>query len=121
MFPLFRDRIAGLSPKRIVAEGAGVCKRGALLSRFACQADGEGRQAVMLLALLLAVAAPAACTYDRAAMIALPFEAFDQDMAAGWRGLSTRGCEAAAADLIRDWRVANASERNASLLFWHEG
>lgn len=54
-------------------------------------------------------------------MIALPFEAFDQDMAAGWRGLSTRGCEAAAADLIRDWRVANASERNASLLFWHEG
>lgn len=73
----------------------------------------------MLIALLLAAAVD--CTYDHAAMIALPQQAFDQDMTGGWRELSTRGCEAEAADLIRDWRVANKPERNADILFWHEG
>lgn len=74
----------------------------------------------MLIALLLAGAAPD-CSYDRAAMMALPLPAFDQDMSGGWRELSMRGCEVEAADLIRDWRVANKPERNASILYWHEG
>lgn len=74
----------------------------------------------MLIALLLAAAAPD-CTYDRAAMMALPQRAFDQDMTGGWRGLSMRGCEAEAADLIRDWRETNTPGSGASTLYWHEG
>lgn len=76
---------------------------------------------MMMIALLLAAAAAPDCTYDRAAMLALPQQAFDQDMSGGWRALSTKGCEAAAADLIRDWRTANKPSRNASILYWHEG
>jgi hypothetical protein len=74
----------------------------------------------MLIAFLLAVATPN-CTYDRAAMMTLPQQAFDQSATGGWRELSMRGCEAEAADLIRDWRETNKSERNASILYWHEG
>lgn len=74
----------------------------------------------MLIALLLAAAAPD-CTYDRAAMMALPQRAFDQDMTGGWRGLSMRGCQAEAADLIRDWRETNKPGSGASTLYWHEG
>jgi len=74
----------------------------------------------MLIALLLAAATPS-CTYDRAAMMSLSQQAFDQNMSGGWRELSMRGCEAEAADLIRDWREANKPERNASILYWHEG
>lgn len=68
----------------------------------------------MLIAFLLAAAAPD-CAYDRASMMALPQQAFDQDLN-GWRSLSMRGCEAEAADLIRDWREDNKPERNASIL-----
>ncbi len=74
----------------------------------------------MLIALLLTAAAPE-CTYDRAAILKLPQQAFDQDMTGGWRALSMRGCEAEAADLIRDWREANTPQRNATILYWHEG
>ena len=78
------------------------------------------KQYAMLIALLLAAAAPD-CTYDRAAMMALSQRAFDQDMTGGWRGLSMRGCEAEAADLIRDWREANTPGPGAGILYWHEG
>jgi len=74
----------------------------------------------MLIAFLLATATPD-CTYDRAAMMTLPQQAFDQNATGGWRALSMRGCEAEAADLIRDWRETNKPERNASILYWHEG
>ncbi|GAL99920.1 hypothetical protein [Sphingomonas parapaucimobilis] len=73
----------------------------------------------MLIALLFAAAAPD-CTYDRAAMMALPQQTFDQEPG-GWRSLSMRGCEAEAADLIRNWREKNKPERLASILYWHEG
>jgi len=77
-----------------------------------------------MLALLLIVAqAPAPdCRHDRATMLALPLDRFDQDMAGGWRALSARGCDAQAADLIRDWRAANPVDpQRAGMLAWHEG
>src|SRR5439155_917614 len=74
---------------------------------------------MLAFALLLAAAVPD-CTYDRAAMMALEQDAFDQDEKGGWRALQMRGCLAEAADLIRDYR--NASPRpHRSILFWHEG
>jgi len=74
------------------------------------------------LALLLAMAANNAdgCRYDRAAMLALEEDAFDQDLTGGWRALEQRGCKTEAADLLRDYRDA-APRRRAFLLFWHEG
>ncbi|RDE06385.1 hypothetical protein [Sphingomonas aracearum] len=78
----------------------------------------------MFLALAFLLAPPPAdCTYDRAAMLALDQQAFDQDMTGGWRGLSQRGCEAEAADLIHDWHTAHPPQdpTRAGLLFWHEG
>jgi len=83
-----------------------------------------------MLALLAAAAAaqiatapvtkpPPSCSYDRAAMLALDQHSFDQDMSGGWRKLALQGCDLAAADLIRDWRVAHGSE--ADILYWHEG
>jgi hypothetical protein len=74
----------------------------------------------MLISFLLAAAAPD-CTYDRAGMLALPQQAFDQDMDGGWRELSMRGCEIEAAALIHDWRVTNKPDQDAQILFWHEG
>ncbi|MFD1787381.1 hypothetical protein ACFSC3_07330 [Sphingomonas floccifaciens] len=76
----------------------------------------------MLLALLLAQSVAPDCRYDRSAMMALDLRGFDQDMAGGWRSLSMRGCEAEAADLIRDWRTANTVPPDRiGLLYWHEG
>lgn len=76
---------------------------------------------LLLAAALVALPAPD-CRYDRAAMLALDYDAFDQDMAGGWRGLSNRGCTAEAANLIRDWRTAHGSDApDVRLLFWHEG
>ncbi|WP_294300193.1 hypothetical protein [uncultured Sphingomonas sp.] len=73
------------------------------------------------IALLLAQTAPADCSYDRAAMLTLDLRGFDQDTG-GWRNLSMRGCEAQAADLIRDYRTANAVPPDRiGLLYWHEG
>jgi hypothetical protein len=82
------------------------------------------------LALALAPAAsgqqdaePDPCAYDRDAMMALDQQAFDQDVPfGGWRGLDERGCHAAAADLIADWRRTNADRiTDAEILYWHEG
>ena len=85
----------------------------------------------LISALLLQSAFPAAagmpakavdCRYDRAAMLRLDLTKFDQDMTGGWRALADRGCDAQAADLIRDWRTANPVEpQHASTLLWHEG
>lgn len=59
------------------------------------------------------------CSYDVDAMMALDLQQFDQDMDGGWRILSNRGCNAEAADLIREWR--HAKRNHASILYWHEG
>lgn len=65
-------------------------------------------------------AAGADCTYDRTQMLALSQQAFDQDLAGGWRPLAQRAeCRLAAADLIRDYREARRNQ--AEILFWHEG
>jgi hypothetical protein len=62
----------------------------------------------------------ASCTYDHDAMLELDQVAFDQDMAGGWRLLASEpGCEAVAADLIRDYREHHDS--SATILLWHEG
>ena len=62
------------------------------------------------------------CTYDRPAVLALNEEAFDQDVIGGWRRLDDAGCTEAAADLIRDWRLAHTADvRRRFLSFWHEG
>ena len=74
----------------------------------------------IVLALLAQAAAPAKdCRYDRAALMALNQDAFDQDISGGWRKLEDDDCEADAADLIRDWRMAHKAKD--SVLFWHEG
>lgn len=59
------------------------------------------------------------CRFDRAAMLALELDAFDQDMTGGWRKLANAGCYLEAADLLRDWREAHQAD--ASILYWHEG
>lgn len=81
--------------------------------------------AFMALSLLPPHAAGAAaakrvnCTFDRAAMLALDQHAFDQG-GGGWRSVASQpGCEPAAADLIRDYRLAKGLKQ--SILFWHEG
>lgn len=60
------------------------------------------------------------CTYDRASLMALDKVHFDEDTAGGgWRTLAaTPGCQAAAADLLRDYR--NAHPKDSGLMLWHE-
>lgn len=59
------------------------------------------------------------CELDRARMLSLDEQQFDQDMDGGWRSLAAkRGCDLVAADLIRDWRDKHRS--SAGLLVWHE-
>jgi hypothetical protein len=63
------------------------------------------------------------CVRDRAQLLALDEQQFDQDLTnggGGWRAVANQpGCEAAAADLIRDYRQAH---RNPPwILSWHEG
>lgn len=59
------------------------------------------------------------CRYDRARLLALDENQFDQDMSGGWRALaSTPGCALVAADLLHDYREAHHKE--SGLLFWHE-
>ena len=71
--------------------------------------------------LLAAVPKPEAdCSFDRAALLALGEQEFDQDLTGGWRALEQRGCRAEAADLLRDYREAKP-RKNSSILFWHEG
>nr|WP_017122186.1 hypothetical protein [Xanthomonas vasicola] len=65
-------------------------------------------------------AQPAECNYDRAAMLALDEDAFDQDVQGGWRTIADRpGCAMAAADLLRDYRQAHAI--TGGIVLWHEG
>lgn len=65
-------------------------------------------------------AADPACRHDRAAMLALDEDAFDQDLTGGWRALSNKGCELAAADLIAAYRASHGGGRGV-LSLWHEG
>ncbi len=81
----------------------------------------------MILSISLAIAASGMapdedgpCAYDRAAMLMLGQQAFDQDPNGGWRALSVRsGCTLAAADLIRDYRDSHPDD--PGILYWHEG
>ena len=79
----------------------------------------------MILSLALAAAQPTPppeetdCSYDLEAMLALDQQAFDQELDGGWRILDNAGCEAEAAELIREWRHKKRS--HASILYWHEG
>ena len=59
------------------------------------------------------------CEYERARLLTLDENRFDQDMSGGWRALaSTPGCALVAADLLRDYREAHHKE--SGMLFWHE-
>jgi hypothetical protein len=82
----------------------------------------------MIPALLLAIAIgapapPVDCSYDKAAMLALDENAFDQDVGnggGGWRALEGRpGCEAATAELLAAYRAAHPE--GSTTLAWHEG
>ncbi len=72
-----------------------------------------------------ASASPDPCYVDKAAMLALPVDKFDQDMNGGWRVLGRKDqCLGAAADLIADYRRAHWGELKPSQLhgnYWHEG
>jgi hypothetical protein len=73
-----------------------------------------------LLAVSLAAApSPDPCAYDRDRLLALDQNAFDQDQKGGWRTLDEKGCHTAAADLIRDYRLAHNPA--SQILLWHEG
>jgi hypothetical protein len=77
-----------------------------------------------LLALaVLAAALPALaddCMVDRAALLALSPDQFDQDLAGGWRPLAEKpGCQLAAADLIAAYRAQPKAD-GIGLLAWHE-
>jgi hypothetical protein len=63
------------------------------------------------------------CAYDRAAMLAMDFDHFDQDRS-GWRSIGQApGCFLAGAELIADYRKAHPrlSVGDADGLRWHEG
>lgn len=64
-----------------------------------------------------------ACAHDRKALLALPEQAFDQDLSnggGGWRALAAKpGCALVAADLVRDYRARHGAE--GGILAWHEG
>jgi hypothetical protein len=68
-------------------------------------------------------AAQDACEHDREALLALPEQAFDQDLSnggGGWRGLAAKaGCETVAADLLRDYRARHGVD--GGIMAWHEG
>ncbi|WP_184411796.1 hypothetical protein [Xanthomonas translucens] len=85
--------------------------------------------AIVFMALLSARDASAAgqdirtCEIDRASLLALDQQHFDQDVSdggGGWRAVAARpGCETVAADLIRDYRKAHPDD--PGILYWHEG
>lgn len=63
--------------------------------------------------------APKNCEHDRARLLALDENQFDQDLNGGWRELASRpACTLIAADLLRDYRQAHRLD--AGLLIWHE-
>lgn len=58
------------------------------------------------------------CKYDRS-ILALDFDAFDQDMNGGWRAVANRpGCDKKAAELIKWYR--ERQQQKISTLYWHE-
>jgi hypothetical protein len=60
------------------------------------------------------------CQYDRAEMLAMDYQTFDQTLNHGWRAVADGlGCDLAAANLIRDYRIANNLPH--PMLLWHEG
>jgi hypothetical protein len=60
------------------------------------------------------------CQYDRAQMLALDYQSFDQTLNRGWRIVADRpGCDLRAADLVRDYRLSNKNLH--PMLLWHEG
>ncbi len=67
----------------------------------------------------------AQCGVDEArltSLLALDQDAFDQDMAGGWRVVARQdGCWAAAADLIEVWRDHSENLEAAYSLNWHAG
>ncbi|MDT3554970.1 hypothetical protein ROV95_02095 [Stenotrophomonas maltophilia group sp. msm1] len=60
------------------------------------------------------------CRYDRAAMLAMEPDAFDQDLEGGWRTLADRGCHREAADLLAAYAALPKAAGNTMIL-WHEG
>lgn len=93
----------------------------------------QTRKALLLLAVALASCSSSPvlehrigdgqCAFDKAALLALDEQSFDQDLSnggGGWRGLAARQeCELVAADLIAEYRSMHNVE--SPLLFWHEG
>lgn len=77
-----------------------------------------------LLAFLAAVSAVAAepthleCAYDREAILALDFVAFDQTDGSGWRPLYEAGCYQEAAELVRAWAASHPNAQ--SIIPYHE-
>lgn len=66
------------------------------------------------------VSSHAMCDYDRARLLSLEESKFDEDLSGGWRTLASNpGCQAVAADLLRDYRQVHKNE--SGLLYWHEG
>ncbi|MCF7750228.1 hypothetical protein KQ945_05690 [Bacillus subtilis subsp. subtilis] len=77
----------------------------------------------LLAGALLAAALPALaddCAVDRAALLALSPDQFDQDLAGGWRPMAeTPACQLPAADLIAAYRAQPKAAGNTTLI-WHE-
>lgn len=82
----------------------------------------HGTRSLLLLA-LSAAALPAFaddCAVDRAAMLALTPEQFDQDLEGGWRPMAEKAeCQLAAADLIAAYRAQPKAAGNTTMI-WHE-
>jgi hypothetical protein len=65
------------------------------------------------------------CSYDRAQMLSLDEQAFDQHPGGGWRTLADIDeCIGVAADLVRDYRLSHPPRKEvltgSDVLYWHE-
>lgn len=82
----------------------------------------HGKRSLLILA-LSAAALPAfadECTVNRAAMLALTPDQFDQDLQGGWRPMAEiADCQLAAADLIAAYRAQPKAAGNTTMI-WHE-
>ena len=85
------------------------------------------RSAIAAVIVLSAPSAWADCTMDRVALMAMPVDAFDSQPQ-GWRSVAhQQGCELTAADVIAEYRTANAGTlvngppQDIASLNWHEG
>lgn len=63
------------------------------------------------------------CAINQSRYLSMPFEAFDQDLSGGWRGLDQETCAAEVADLLAAYRRQHRplTDRERSILSWHEG